>query len=51
LDDYDLIYKRRGRGLPGACEKHKREHMKCSADCPNRKIKIPNFIPQVQEKE
>jgi len=43
LDDLDLIYKRRGRGLPGACEKHKREHMKCSADCPNRKIKISPY--------
>lgn len=42
--EFDMMFKRRGRGLPGACEKHKREHMKCSADCPNRKLKIPQFI-------
>jgi len=27
------------RGLPGACDKHKREHMRCPLDCPRRKIK------------
>ena len=36
-EDQDSV-KRRGRGLPGACEKHRKEHVRCSADCPNRKL-------------
>jgi hypothetical protein len=32
--------KKRTRGLPGSCARHKREHAKCPSDCPDRKMKL-----------